>query len=280
MRLESVFLILLDYAAKQMNFDAFKSIIEKPDNLGRTVAYNVATFSEVILSKLCEHKISMNQITANFEVVELKYPNLISQMIKLGVNSRIYNLFMVNQHQHIVKFHSNDEKLIKQSLSNAKSAYFSIQDQLCSIKCSTLCDSSLKRYILQNGIYLDPFKVKHIGSGSSGSVYAGSWHSNEAAFKFIPIRYYQSATDTLQSFYDLQEKISEFFHQQSTIGENILQPVGFYRQQIEKDKTTIIHFDVIIYPLCDCNLYEFLNRYSISDNDIENILDQCLRRNQ
>ena len=109
-----------------------------------------------------------------------------------------------------------NEKLMRQSLGNTKSIFFSIDDELCNEKCSSHCVSDLKRYVIQNGIFLDPFKTIHIGSGSSGSVFAGKWHSTQAAFKFIPIQYYKSSSETVRSFLDLQENISEFFHQQST----------------------------------------------------------------
>ena len=277
-RLESVFIVLLDYAVKKLNFNDFKSILEKPDRLGRTVAYETSKFSEILLTRLCDHKISMNQVTVNFEVIELNYPKIISKMIKLGVNTRIINLFGNSQHQILLKNHFINEKLMKQSESNTKSIFFSIDDELCNKNCSSLCVSDLKRYIIQNGIFLDPFQTIHIGSGSSGSVFAGKWHSTQAAFKFIPIQYYKSSLETVRSFLDLQENISEFFHQQSTQGQNILQPIGFYRQQIQKSKMKFYHFDVIVYPLCDCNLYQLLKSNTLSEIQIENILDQCLKR--
>ena len=280
LQLESVFILLLDNAAMNLDSDDFKSVLEKPDRLGRTVAYETSKFSEKLLSKLCDYNISMNQITANFEVIELNYPNIMSKMIKLGVNTRIINLFGIRQHQNLTENYSSNKKLMRQSLSNTKSIFFSIDDELCDENCSNQCNSALKRYVIQDGIFLDPFRTNRIGSGSSGSVFEGKWHSTQAAFKFIPIRYYKSSSETIKSFFDLQENISEFFHQQSTRGQNVLRPIGFYRQQIQKGKTKFYHFDVIVYPLCDCNLYQLLKNVTFSDNEIENILDQCLRRKE
>lgn len=279
-RLESIFLILLDKAALDLNNNQLKSILEKTDKLGKTVAYQTSKFSEKILSKLCEYKISMNQITANFEVIELNYHNLISKMIKLGVNPRIFNLFESNQHQILEKNQWTNKNLIRQSLNNSKSIYFGIEDEMCGEDCSNPCRSNFKRYVVNNGIFLDPFKTIHIGSGSHGRVFSGIWHSTPAAFKFIPIKYYNSTFKAMESFFDLQANISEFFLQQSTLGQNILQPIGFYRQQIQKSKTKFYHFDVIVYPLCSCNLYQLLKSQYFSDDQIGNILDQCLKRKE
>ena len=279
-RLESIFLILLDKAALDLNNNQLKSILEKTDKLGKTVAYQTSKFSEKILSKLCEYKISMNQITANFEVIELNYHNLISKMIKLGVNPRIFNLFESNQHQILEKNQWTNKNLIRQSLNNSKSIYFGIEDEMCGEDCSNPCRSNFKRYVINNGIFLDPFKTIHIGSGSYGRVFSGIWHSTPAAFKFIPIKYYNSTFKAMESFFDLQANISEFFLQQSTLGQNILQPIGFYRQQIQKSKTKYYHFDVIVYPLCSCNLYQLLKSQYFSDDQIGNILDQCLKRKE
>ena len=277
LRLESVFLHLLDKASTSLDSDTLKKVLEKPDRLGKTVAFQASQFSEKILSKLCEQKLSMKQITANFEVIEFNFPALTSRMIKLGVNPRIYNLFGKNQHQLLIKKHSKNEKILTQSLMNAKSIYFSMEDENCDENCVNPCQFAFSRYVVQNGILIDPFKARRVGAGSSGSVYEGFWHSKPAAFKLIPISFYKSESESIKSFSDLLENISEFIHQRSIEGPGVLKPLGFYRQQIQKRKT-LGHFNVIAYPLCDCNLHELLEQQSFNEFQIGCILSQCLIR--
>ena len=277
LRLESVFLTILDNAAANLDPDALKFILEKADGTGRTVAYQASQFSEKILSKLCEHNVSMNQITANFEVIELNFPALTSTMIKLGVNPRIVDLFGQSQYQLLMKNFPNDIQLMERCLKNAKSVYFSMEDENCDENCSNPCKSALTRYIVHKGIFIDPDKANCVGVGSSGGVFAGIWHSEYAAFKFIRIQKYKSQSESIKSLSDLQENISEFINQRSIQGPGVLKPIGFYRQQILKRKK-IEHFNVIIYPLCDCNLYELLESNSFTDDQVAEILNQCLIR--
>ena len=279
LRLESVFLTLFDKAAANLDSDAFKSILQKSDGLGRTVAYQASQFSEKILSKLCEHEIPMNHITANFEVIELNFPVLASKMIKLGVNPRIINLFGESQHQLLNEKHSNDDQLTLQLRNNAKSIYFSMEDEKCDENCDNPCNSALARYVVHKGIFTDPDKAYRLGGGSFGSVFVGRWHSEEAAFKFIPIRKHKSKSESIFSLSDLRENISEFINQRSVQGPGVLKPIGFYRQQIQK-RRPVEHFNVIIYPLCDCNLDEFLKSHLFSENQIADMLNQCLIRNE
>lgn len=279
LRLESVFVTLLDNAAVSLDSDAFKSVIEKTDRTGRTVAFQASQFSETILSKLCEHGVSMNQITANFEVIELNFPAITFTMMKLGVNPRIVNLFGQSQHQLLKENNSDNNELMQQCLKNAKSVYFSMEDENCDTNCVNPCVSALTRYIVHKGIFIDPDKAKCVGVGSSGGVFEGRWHSKEAAFKFIRIKRYKSKSDSITSLSDLQENISEFINQRSIQGPGVLKPIGFYRQQILK-RRKIEHFNVIIYPLCDCNLYELLESNSFSENQVADILNQCLIRNE
>ena len=274
-RLETVFLKLMKSAASNMESNQLKSLLEKPDGLGRTVAFHASKFSEAIMSALCSQNISMNQITANFEVIELNFPELAPKMIELGVNTRIVNLFGKNQHN---QFNSlNQEGLFNVSLKNPKSILFSLEDESCDENCTTSCPADLRRFIVKEGIFLDPKKAVHVGAGSSGNVYKGKWHSVDAAFKFIEIPFYATESESIKSFNDLQENFSEFIHQRSIEGHGVLQPIGLYRQQIQKKKTPT-HFNVIVYPLCDCNLYQLLENDRSAKKQIDNILNQCLIR--
>ena len=53
-RLESVFLNLLDKASKKLESNELNSLLETPDRLGRTVAFQASKFSEAIMAKLCD----------------------------------------------------------------------------------------------------------------------------------------------------------------------------------------------------------------------------------
>ena len=83
----------------------------------------------------------------------------------------------------------------------------------------------------------------------------------------------------------LEKNISELRIPSAIVGPGVIVPVAFIRQQDqEKDengKWIAKNYNVYIYPLYDCNLYEFHEKYhdQFRDSILSDIFYQCLTRN-
>ena len=142
-----------------------------------------------------------------------------------------------------------------------------------------------------------------VGNGGFGNVYKGKWHGEKVAFKCVLVdlgTYAHRETEeflsqnpdlrglTYPQYLRLQIEIAEFRRPFSLSGPGILKPAAFFRQQNQVDegeKTKYGHiwwrprnYNVYVYPLYDCNLYELHNDYhdSFTDEILEHILTQCL----
>lgn len=184
-----------------------------------------------------------------------------------------------------------------------RSVYFSIEDYPCPEGCLLRCKSRMKAFFSNNGSLVKMIKPNKVGNGGFGNVYKGKWHVEKVAFKCILIdlgTYAHKETEaflsrnpklrglTYPQFLRLQIEIEEFRRPFSLSGPGILQPIAFFRQQNqvdegEKTKYGDIwwrprNYNVYVYPLYECNLYELHNDYhdSFTDEILEHILTQCL----
>ena len=83
---------------------------------------------------------------------------------------------------------------------------------------------------------------------------------------------------------DLEKNISEIRIQIATAGSGVIVPKAFVRQQNQEkdvtDKWIAKNYNVYIYPLYDCNLYELHENHfhDLSEELIGNIIHQCFVR--
>ena len=83
---------------------------------------------------------------------------------------------------------------------------------------------------------------------------------------------------------DLQNNISEIRIQMASGGSGIIVPEAFVRQQNQEQdgngKWIANNYNIYVYPLYDCNLYELHeNHYNqLTDEIFADILSQCLTR--
>ena len=184
-----------------------------------------------------------------------------------------------------------------------RSAYFSIEDYQCPEGCLPGCKSRMKAFYLNNGSLVRMIRPKQIGNGGFGNVYKGTWHKEKVAFKCVLIDLRTNAHRETEEFLDrnpklrnlsypqklrFQKETEEFSKPFDLSGSGILQPIAFFRQQNQYDdgeKTRFGHiwwkprnYNVYVYPLYDCNLYELHNDYHDNFNDqiLGHILSQCL----
>ena len=203
-------------------------------------------------------------------------------------------------------FFDSKPKLKKFIKKFNRSAYFSHEDYLCPNDCPSRCKTKMKAFYLNNGSLVRMVKPKQIGNGGFGNVYKGTWHKEKVAFKCVLIDLGTTAHKETEEFLDqnpelrnlsypqfrrFQKEIEEFskpFSLSGSLGSGILKPIAFFRQQNqvdegEKTKYGDIwwrprNYNVYVYPLYDCNLYELHNDYhgSFTDEILEHILTQCI----
>ena len=125
-----------------------------------------------------------------------------------------------------------------------------------------------------------------IGTGGFGMVFRQLFHGRFMAMKCVWTNVMEepSSLNMTDVVSDLHENIIEIRTQTSTVGPGILVPVAFVRQQDqdqdENGKWIPDNYNIFIYPLYDCNLYELHEKHYDDFNDkvLKDILSQCLTR--
>ena len=123
-----------------------------------------------------------------------------------------------------------------------------------------------------------------IGSGGFGMVYRQLFHGIPMAMKCVWIGEIENIETVLDGASDLEQNISEIRIQIATVGSGVIVPVAFVRQQNqeqdENGKWIASNYNIFIYPLYDCNLYELHeNHYdNLTEEILIDILAQCLTR--
>ena len=185
----------------------------------------------------------------------------------------------------------------------SRSNYFSTKDISCPESCPPKCKTRMKAFYLNNGPMVKMTEQNQIGKGGFGNVYKGEWHMENVAFKCVFIDLGKSAHKETNEYLDknpemqglifpqierLKKETEEFSKPFSLSGPGILQPIAFFRQQNQYDdgeKTKFgeiwwkpRNYNVYVYPLYDCDLYELHNDYrdSFTDQILEHVLSQCL----
>ena len=166
-----------------------------------------------------------------------------------------------------------------------RSIHFSIEDINCENSCRSDCSSAFKKFYFKNGEFVEMADANRIGQGGFGSVFKGSFHGKEKALKCVLIGQIQGQIYVDDAVSDLEKNIFEIRIQMASSGSGIIIPEAFVRQQNqEKDdngKWIAKNYNVYIYPLYDCNLYELHEKHfgQFTEEIIGDILNQCFIRN-
>ena len=161
----------------------------------------------------------------------------------------------------------------------------------------------MKPFLSYNGPFVRMIKENQIGNGGFGNVFKGVWHKEQVAFKCVLIDLRMTAHRGTEEYLAknpylrglsypqirrLQKETEEFSKPFSLSGPGILQPIAFFRQQnqVDEGKKTLFNtiwwqprnYNVYVYPLYHCNLYELHNQHhnDFSDQILEHVLTQCL----
>ena len=165
-----------------------------------------------------------------------------------------------------------------------RSIHFTIEDTICENTCPLECPSTFKKFYFKNGEFVKMTDANRIGQGGFGCVFKGLFHGKEKAMKCVWIGQIQWKENTEDAVSDLENDISEIRIQMAAGGSGIIVPVAFFRQQNqeqdENGKWVAENYNIFVYPLYDCNLYELHQNYydQFTDEIMMDILQQCLGR--
>ena len=127
-----------------------------------------------------------------------------------------------------------------------------------------------------------------IGKGGFGMVYKQLFHGKPMAMKCILVKELKdpeerdNGVQTAVVF--LEKNISELRIQIATAGSGVIVPVAFVRQQNQEQdqdgEWIAKNYNIYIYPLYDCNLYELHTNYfdQFTEEIVADIIHQCFIR--
>ena len=156
------------------------------------------------------------------------------------------------------------------------------------LKIRLICipSSRFNRFFFKQGPLVEMSDHLRIGQGGFGMVFKLVFHGKEMAAKCVNIsrlrEINQIQDDKEETVFD--RNLSEYRIQLASAGSGILLPEAFVRQQnhnkLENGNWIAENYNIFIYPLYDCNLYEFhiQNYNNFTENILGNILHQCLTR--
>ena len=280
-RTETIFNFLLEQGIKN-GFDV-DSILEIPDDNGNTCFHIASQCSNKICNYILKRNIKVNSIETKMMVPEFNFPELTIRMLEKGINPFVISHdgeSEIDRRPFI--FESEKAKCLLSQFP--RSVHFSIENIECEDSCPADCPSKFEKFYCKNGSLIEMKEKNQIGSGGFGMVYRQLFHGKPMAMKCTLLGKIQNQEKLNESILDMEDNISELRIQIASAGSGVIMPVAFVRQQIqEKDEKGIWiaeNYDIYIYPLYDCNLYELQkNHYDqFTDGILGCILHQCLTR--
>jgi len=278
---ETVFDFLVEEGNKRgFNVD---STLEIPSSTGDTCFRNASQCSKKISEYFIERGIKVNSIKTDMMVPEFVFPNLAVLMMGKGINPLVIKYDGSSQIDRYPSSFQSEEanQLLAQF---PRSIYFSIEDISCEITCPSDCPSLLKKFYFKNGEFVEMTKANRIGQGGFGSVFKGSFHGKDKAMKCVLIGRIEEQNKMKDALSDLEKNVSEIRIQMASGGTGIIVPEAFVRQQNQEQddngKWIAKNYNIFIYPLYDCNLYEFhgKNFDQFTEDIIGNVIHQCFTR--
>ena len=259
------------------------SILEIPTASGQTCFAVSSRCSKKISDYIIQRRIKLNSINTHFMVPVFQYPDLSIIMMKEGINPHIIDYTGISQIDvNLSSFESEEAKQLLAQFS--RSVHFSIDDINCSESCPADCTSSLNKYYCKNEEFVKMIEKNRIGKGGFGSVFKGKFHGKDKALKCVLIGQMKRHVTIDNVVSDLEKNISEIRIQMASGGSGIIVPEAFVRQQNqEKDangKWIAKNYNIFIYPLYDCNLYELHENHfdQFTEEIVGNIINQCFNR--
>jgi len=275
---EEVFDLLVAEGRKR-GFDV-DTILEIPDSTGETCFSVASSCSKKICQYIIGRGIKVNSIRTDMMIPDFEYSDLAIQMMKEGINPHVIDY---NGNSGVDLYPScfeSDEA--KQLLAEfPRSVHFATEDIDCEKSCPENCSSNYKKFFFKNGELVKMTEENRIGAGGFGMVFKEFFHGKLMAMKCMLLGKIESRDYVNETKSDLEKNISELRIQVATAGSGVIVPVAFVRQQNqEKDKNgkwIAKNYNIFIYPLYDCNLYELLFD-NFTEEIVGDIIHQCFTR--
>ena len=284
--IEAVFEFLVEQGDKY-DFDV-NSILEIPDSCGGTCFGSASRCSQKICSDLIERGIKLNNVTADMVVPFFLFPDLAIPMMERELNPYVIsNGGTSNFDQIPTSFQSEEAQ--KLAATFPRSIHYAIDDINCEETCPSDCNSKFEKYFYKNGPLINMtdetwVSENRVGIGGFGWVFRQLFHGEPMAMKCI---FYEKTRgdDTIQAqLTALEENITELRIQSATAGSGVILPVAFVRQQDQEQDENgnwiACNYNIYIYPLYNCNLYELHEKHydQFTENILNDIVNQCLTR--
>ena len=276
---------VFDYLVKQGEKYGFNvdSILEIPNSNGATCFSIASRCSEKISRCIIGRDIKENNITFDMMIPAFEHLALTMQMMGKGINPHIIS----NNGMSCVEMFSSsfESEWAKRLLSQfPRSVHFSVEDINCDEICPEDCPSKFEKFYYKNGELVKMNDENRIGQGGFGSVFKGLFHGKEKAMKCVLIGRIEARNNVKDAVSDFQNNISEIRIQIASAGSEVIVPEAFVRQQKqeqdENGKWIAKNYNIYIYPLYDCNLYELHENHfdNFTEEILGEIIHQCFNR--
>ena len=258
-------------------------ILEIPSYGGSTCFSIVSDCSQSISNDLICRDIKINSITTGMIVPDFKYPDLAVPMMRKGINPHVID-YKGDTQIDIYPASFKSERAKQLLAQFPTSIYYSTEDINCKVTCSFDCSSKLKKFYFKSGEFVTMTDANRIGQGSFGSVFKGLFHGEDRAMKCVMIKKIEGRNLEHEAVSDLERNLSEILIQVSSAGSGVIVPEAFVRQQVKyadvDGKAIARNYNIYVYPLYDCNLYELHENYfdQFTDDVVGEIIHQCFNR--
>ena len=281
---------IFDFLIQQGNKNGFdvNSILEIPTSNGSTCFSVAVQFSHKISKYILGREIKVNCIRSSMMTPDFTYPDLTVQMLSKGINPHVISGKMFGHDGKSVaedwpsSFKSEEAKHLMDQFP--RSINFSVEDINCNNTCPVDCESKYQRFYFKNGTVVKMSEENKIGQGGFGSVFKGVFHGQKKAMKCVLIGEIEYLNQIEHAKVQLEKNISEIRIQMASAGSGVIVPEAFVRQQIQEQddngKWIAKNYNVYIYPLFDCNLYDLHenNFDSFNEEITGRIIHQCFNR--
>lgn len=282
--IEKRFEYLIAECEKKLDEETLNSILEIPTSMGFTCLHGASQFSEKITNFLLKRRLPINSISLCNEVAHLEFSDHAAEMMTRGLNPKIIRYDNKNSLEKFRDTFADPQLMdLANSFADPCSIHFTIQDINCNnTGCPPNCSSRFKKFYYKDGSFVQMKAENKIGSGGFGMVYKGTFHGQAKAMKIIPIEVkYQFLIKDAVS--ELESNIAEYRMQLSTAGSGVILPEAFVRQQNQEKsngKWIAKNFNIFVYPLYHCNLYELHEKYfnELNEKILADIIDKCFIR--
>ena len=278
---EEMFLYLVEQGIE--NEYNVENILEIPDSTGSTCFSVASQCSEKICNYIIERRVKINSIRTDMMVPHFLYPNLAVQMMAKGINPHVIN-FTENSQVDLYPSSFESEKAQRLLSQFQRSVHFSIEDIKCKETCPQDCPSKFRKFYCKNGPLVEMKDENRIGEGGFGMVFRQLFHGEPMAMKCMLIGKIEGRNLIMDAVSELEKNISEIRIQFATSGSGVIVPVAFVRQQNQEQdangKWIAKNYNIYIYPLYDCNLYELHenNFDQFNEEIVADIIHQCFTR--